>query len=77
MEQLCKTIWEKTPAISCRYQLGTALHKRGQDKSPIATMNAEGRITLPLILVAGVLVAVSIPCICCICCKRARKKEAD
>ena len=78
MKQLCKTIWEKSPSISCRYQIGTTVHPNRQEKSPLATMNTEGQITLPLILVAGAMVAVSIPCICCICCKKKRKcRQAD
>ena len=77
MENLCKDIWEKTPSISCRYHLRTAIHKNGQDKRPIAAMNGEGSITLPLAVVVGVIVLVSIPCICCICAKKKKCKKAD
>ena len=77
MENLCKDIWEKTPSISCRYHLRTAIHKNGQDKHPIAAMNEEGSITLPLAVVVGVIVLVSIPCICCICTKKKKGKAAD
>lgn len=77
MENICKDLWEKTPAISCRYQLRTTIQKNGNDRRALATMTNEGSMTLPLAVIAGVILLVSIPCICCLCHKKAKRKEAD
>ena len=79
MENICKTMWTQTPSISCRYQLRTTIQKRecDREKSPIAVMTTEGNVTLPLIIVAGVMILVATPCICRLCCKKRRKQKAD
>lgn len=79
MENICKTMWTQTPSISCRYQLRTTVQKKEseRDKSPLAVMTTEGTITLPLILVAGVVILVATPCICRLCCKKKRKSATD
>lgn len=77
MEQICKDVWEKTPALTCRYQLRTAIQKSGNDRRALAAMTKEGSITLPLVVVAGVIMLVSIPCICHLCHKKSKRKEAE
>ena len=77
MNKLCTDLWTKTPAISCRYQFCTAIQKTPQDKSNLAAMTSEGRITLPLIVVAGIVLMVTVPCICCLCRKKKKAKKAD
>ncbi len=77
MEKICKDVWAKTPSLSCRYHLRTTIQKNGQDKCALAAMTKEGSITLPLAVVAGVIVLVTIPCICRLCSKKKKHKEAD
>lgn len=77
MDKLCDVIKTQTPALTCHYRLQTAIVKSAREKTPMIVMDKEGNVTLPLLIAAGVLIAVAIPCVCRHCCKKRAKKQAE
>lgn len=79
MDKLCEVFREQTPALTCHYRLQTAIVKSAKEKTPMVTMNKEGSITLPLLVVAGAVILIATPCIfhCCKCKKRKMQCACD
>ena len=77
MDKLCKLCWEQTPALSVSYKMQTAIQKSAKDRTPLAgTMNKEGTVTIPLLVIGAVMILAAIPCICVCCCKHKKKEHS-
>lgn len=76
MEKLCEVFKEQTPALVCHYRLQTAIVKSVREKAPTVVMNKEGSITLPLMVAAGAVILIAIPCICHCCRSKKRKMQS-